>query len=32
MKLIIRKKKKKITIIKNFEKCDDDFNIKKTHR
>ena len=25
-------KKKKITIIKNFEKCNDNFNIKKTHR
>ena len=31
MKFIIRKKKKKIAIIKDFEKCNDDFNVKKTH-
>ena len=25
-------KKNKLAIIKNFEKCDDDFNVKKSHR
>ena len=25
-------KKNKFTIIKSFEKCDNDFNVKKTHR
>ena len=24
-------KKNKFVIIKDFEKCDDDFNVKKTH-
>ena len=28
---MIRKKKKKFITIKDLKKCDDDFNVKKTH-